>query len=40
VYGVEDRNAYLEKYIQTFGLKKFLGLKAEDMSCTSVNYGY
>ncbi len=40
VYGVEDRHGYLEKYIRTYGLKKFLNLKAEDMSCASVNYGY
>jgi glutaconate CoA-transferase subunit A len=40
VYAVKDRNAYSEKYIQTFGLKKFLSFKAKDMSCTSVNYGY
>ncbi len=40
VYGVEDRTAYIEKFIKTFGIKKYLGLKAKDMSSGSVNYGY
>lgn len=40
VYGVADRTAYLEKYIDTFGMKKFQGLKAKDMSSGSVNYGF
>lgn len=40
VYGIADRKAYLKKYIDTFGMEKFMGLKAKDMSAGSVNYGY
>lgn len=40
VYGVEDRAGYLKKYADTFGMKKFNELKARDMSCSSVNYGF
>lgn len=40
VYGVEDRTAYLKKYADTFGMKKFLDLKARDISSSSVNYGF
>ncbi|MGO9136935.1 MAG: CoA transferase subunit A [Syntrophales bacterium] len=40
IYGVEDRTEYLKKYIDTFGMKKFLDLKASDISSSSVNYGF
>jgi glutaconate CoA-transferase subunit A len=40
VYGVADREEYLKKYVDTYGMKKFLGLKAKDMMSTSVNYGF
>jgi glutaconate CoA-transferase subunit A len=40
VYGVADRTEYLKKYIDTFGMKKFMSLKAKDMSSSSVNYGF
>jgi hypothetical protein len=30
----------LKKYVDAFGMKKFLGLKAKDMMSTSVNYGF
>lgn len=40
VYGVADRAEYIKKYIDTYGIKKFLDLKAKDMSATSVNYGF
>jgi glutaconate CoA-transferase subunit A len=40
VYGVADRMEYLKKYIDTFGMKKFMSLKAKDMSSSSVNYGF
>jgi glutaconate CoA-transferase, subunit A len=40
VFGVADRTEYLKKYVDTFGMKKFMGLKAKDMSSGSVNYGY
>ena len=40
VYGVADREEYLKKYIDTFGMKKFLSLKARDMSSGCVNYGF
>jgi glutaconate CoA-transferase subunit A len=40
VYGVTDRNEYAKKYINTFGMKTYLDLKAKDMQSTSVNYGY
>lgn len=40
VYGVADRTEYLKKYIDTFGMKKFMGLRAKDMSSGSVNYGF
>ena len=40
VYGVADRDEYLKKYVDAFGMKKFLGLKAKDMMSTSVNYGF
>jgi len=40
VYGVADRSEYLKKYVDTFGMEKFFGLKAKDMMSTSVNYGF
>jgi len=40
VYGVADRTEYLKKYVDTFGMKKFMSLKAKDMSSSSVNYGF
>jgi glutaconate CoA-transferase subunit A len=40
VYGVEDRAAYLKKYVDTYGMKRFLDLKARDISSSSVNYGF
>jgi glutaconate CoA-transferase subunit A len=40
VFGVADRTEYLKKYIDTFGMKKFMDLRAKDMSSSSVNYGY
>jgi glutaconate CoA-transferase subunit A len=40
VYGVEDRDGYLKKYTDTYGMKKFLDLKAKDISSSSVNYGF
>ena len=40
VYGVADRDEYLKNYVDTYGMKKFLGLKAKDMMSTSVNYGF
>ena len=40
VYGVADRTEYIKKYIDVYGAKKFLDLKAKDMSATSVNYGF
>ncbi|PKN67722.1 MAG: 3-oxoadipate--succinyl-CoA transferase subunit A [Deltaproteobacteria bacterium HGW-Deltaproteobacteria-12] len=40
VYGVADRDEYLKKYINTFGMQEFLNLKARDFNSSSVNYGY
>lgn len=40
VYGVADRTEYLKKYIDKFGMRKFLDLKAKEMNSTSVNYGF
>jgi glutaconate CoA-transferase subunit A len=40
VYGVDDWSAYLDKYVQTYGMQRFLGLKARDISSSSVNYGF
>ncbi|MCX7634230.1 MAG: hypothetical protein N2Z74_00610 [Syntrophales bacterium] len=40
VYGVADRTEYLEKYINEFGMRRFLDLKAKDMNAPSVNYGF
>lgn len=40
VYGVSDRAGYLKKYIDVFGMKKFLSLKAREISSGSVSYGY
>jgi hypothetical protein len=40
VYGVADRTEYAQKFINTFGMKKFQDLKAKDMMSTSVNYGF
>lgn len=40
VYGVSDRAEYLKKYVDTFGMQKFLDLKARDISSSSVNYGF
>ncbi len=40
VYGVSDRSDYLKKYINVYGMNKFLGLKAKDISSSSVNYGF
>lgn len=40
VYGVADRTEYLKKYVDTFGMQKFLDLKASNMDSGSVNYGY
>ncbi len=40
IYGVSDRAQYLEKYVNTFGMQKFLDLKARDISSSSVNYGF
>ncbi len=40
VFGVADRSEYLKKYVDTFGMGKFLSLKAKDMSSGCVNYGF
>jgi glutaconate CoA-transferase subunit A len=40
VYSVSDRAEYMQKYIHTFGMKRFLDLKARDISSSSVNYGF
>ena len=40
VYSVSDRDEYIQKYINTFGIKRFLDLKARDISSSSVNYGF
>lgn len=40
VYGVSDRAEYLNKYIDTYGMQRFLDLKAKDFNSSSVNYGY
>ena len=40
VYGVSDRAEYLKKYVDTFGMQRFLDLKARDISSSSVNYGF
>lgn len=40
VFGVSNRLEYLEKYVKTFGMQKFLDLKARDISSSSVNYGF
>ena len=40
VYGVADRTEYPGNYIKTFGMQKFLDLKARDIMSSSVNYGF
>jgi len=40
VFGVSDRSEYMEKFIATYGFKKFLDLKARSIHSSSVNYGY
>jgi len=40
VYGVAARTEYLKKYIEEFGMQRFLDLKAKDISAPSVNYGF
>jgi hypothetical protein len=40
VYSVSDRAEYLQKYINKFGMQRFLNLKARDFSSSSVNYGF
>lgn len=40
VYGVSNREKYIEKFIKQYGIKRFMNLKATDMQSGSVNYGY
>lgn len=40
VFGVADRSEYLKKYVDTFGMEKFLSLRAKDMPSGCVNYGF
>jgi glutaconate CoA-transferase subunit A len=40
VYSVADRTEYLQKYVDTYGMGKFMDLKAGDKKSDSVNYGY
>jgi glutaconate CoA-transferase subunit A len=40
VYSVSNRDEYIQKYINAFGIKRFLDLKAHDFSSSSVNYGF
>jgi glutaconate CoA-transferase subunit A len=39
VYGCEDHDAFLQKYIEIFGLKRLDAIKAESYFSTPVNYG-
>jgi len=40
VYDIDDRTEYIKKYKDTFGEKKYLNLKANDLTAGEVNYGF